>query len=74
MTSRAMPPIEYSADGKMALVPRASPFNDREIWWDLKIKSPVHGGWVTVQGSTDAHWMTELGFAPRGAHDGRRFT
>jgi hypothetical protein len=65
MAKLKLPPIQYSADGKMALQPTFSQRLDpSEIWWNLLIKSPKHGGWVTVQGGTNGHWMTDLGFNP----------
>lgn len=59
-----LPEVQYSPDGNLALVPKKSEFNDDEIWWTLKIKSPKNGNWVSVQGGTSAYWMTDLGFNP----------
>lgn len=64
MAKLKLPPIQYSADGKMALQPTVSGLTHNEIWWNLLIKSPVHGGWVSVQGGTSGYWITDLGFNP----------
>jgi hypothetical protein len=64
MAKLKLPPVQYSADGKLALVPSVSTFDPKEIWWNLHIKSPVRDMWVPVQGGTSAYWMIDLGFNP----------
>ena len=61
---KTLPPVQYSADGKMALSPGWSQFNPNEIWWTLQVQSPKNGQWVVLQGGTNAQWMSDLGFNP----------
>lgn len=61
---KTLPPVQYSADGKMALSPGWSQFDKDEIWWTLQIQSPKSGQWVVLQGGTNAQWMSDLGFNP----------
>jgi len=62
--AKKLPPIQYSPDRNLSLVPGVSPFNPNEIWWTLHVKSPVSGHWVSVQGGVSSYWMRELGFNP----------
>lgn len=59
-----LPATQTSPCGTMKLVPSLSPFNDRETWWRLSIKSPKNGSWVEINGGHSAYWMTDLGFNP----------
>jgi hypothetical protein len=61
---KTLPPIQYSPDAKMALVPGWSQFGNDEVWWTLQVVSPKTGDWVALQGGTNAQWMRDLGFNP----------
>lgn len=61
---KTLPPIQYSPDAKMALVPGWSQFGKDEVWWTLQVVSPKTGDWVALQGGTNAQWMRDLGFNP----------
>jgi hypothetical protein len=64
MAKKKLPAVQFSPDGSLALVPAWSQFNDKDVWWTLKVKSPKTGGWVITQGGTTAYWMIDLGFNP----------
>ena len=64
MAKKPIRATQLSTCGSMALTASRSPFNPKEIWWTLHVKSPKNGGWVEIQGGVRACWMFDLGFNP----------
>lgn len=64
MARKAIRATQLSSCGNMALTASRSPFDRKEVWWTLHVKSPKSGQWVEIQGGVRAYWMIDLGFNP----------